>query len=470
MNSKERHEARYQRRKEKRINKKKEYLKEYSFEKICSFDSLRKAFYKCRKGCNWKASVERYGRNVLRNSLKYSQMLLRGEIVTRGFVEFDQVERGKLRHIMSVHISERVCQKSLNDNALVPLTEKTLIYENGASQKGKGTEFAARGFKRDLHRYWMRYGNKGYVICGDAHDFFGSLQHNIVEKNVRRFILDERIIKMMMGYINPFPRGLGLGSQTCQIDAVGYPDPVDHKIKGSCKYYQRYMDDWIIIVREKSDAVKLLDMITKIQMTAATAAETMHTAAQGKGIIATKAATIAQALFNAVAKANPYVLLATALITVVGALAAFAIGNSAAKEKQKEMNDEIQRGTENLKDLDFQYQRRIERFKAEGATQKAILTQQMNDAKSQVINVQRQYNDYLDKLAHDGVEKYSDEQQKQIDTYESSLKERKQAYIKAADAVSNYTIQSNTHIAKTKVRIQTEEARSKTIARVSPQQ
>ena len=183
--------------------------------------------------------------------------------------------------------------------------------------------------------------------------------------------------------------------------------------------------------------------ITKIQMTAATAAETVHTAAQGKGIIATKAATIAQALFNAVAKANPYVLLATALITVVGALAAFAIGNSAAKEKQKEMNDEIQRGTENLKDLDFQYQRRIERFKAEGATQKAILIQQMNDAKSQVMNVQRQYNDYLDKLAQDGVEKYSDEQQQQIDTYESSLKERKQAYIKAADAVSNYTIQSN---------------------------
>ena len=183
--------------------------------------------------------------------------------------------------------------------------------------------------------------------------------------------------------------------------------------------------------------------ITKIQMTAATAAETVHTAAQGKGIIATKAATIAQALFNAVAKANPYVLLATALITVVGALAAFAIGNSEAKEKQKEMNDEIQRGTENLKDLDFQYQRRIERFKAEGATQKAILIQQMNDAKSQVMNVQRQYNDYLDQLAQDGVEKYSDEQQQQIDTYESSLKERKQAYIKAADAVSNYTIQSN---------------------------
>ena len=120
-----------------------------------------------------------------------------------------------------------------------------------------------------------------------------------------------------------------------------------------------------------------------------------------------------------------------------------SVSQSRYKEKQKEMNDEIQRGTENLKDLDFQYQRRIERFKAEGATQKAILIQQMNDAKSQVMNVQRQYNDYLDQLTQDGVKKYSDEQQQQIDTYESSLKERKQAYIKAADAVSNYTIQSN---------------------------
>ena len=66
-------------------------------------------------------------------------------------------------------------------------------------------------------------------------------------------------------------------------------------------------------------------------------------------------------------------------------------------------------------------QRRIEEWNKsaeaiEDAQQRAILIQQMNDAKSQVMNVQRQYNDYIDKLAHDGVEKYSDEQQQQIDT------------------------------------------------------
>ena len=50
----------------------------------------------------------------------------------------------------------------------------------------------------------------------------------------------------------------------------------------------------------------------------------------------TTMATIAQAAYNAVAKANPYVLLATAIISVVGALALLIKGNrDAAKEEEK---------------------------------------------------------------------------------------------------------------------------------------
>ena len=55
----------------------------------------------------------------------------------------------------------------------------------------------------------------------------------------------------------------------------------------------------------------------------------------------TIASTIAQAAFNVVAKANPYVLLAMALITVIGALAAFVIGTNDSIEKQKLMNEVI---------------------------------------------------------------------------------------------------------------------------------
>lgn len=73
-----------------------------------------------------------------------------------------------------------------------------------------------------------------------------------------------------------------------------------------------------------------------LQTKAATKAEQLDTAAKAKNTAATAGATIAQRIFNAVAAANPYVLLAIALITVVGALVAFAAGaNRAAKEQTK---------------------------------------------------------------------------------------------------------------------------------------
>lgn len=74
--------------------------------------------------------------------------------------------------------------------------------------------------------------------------------------------------------------------------------------------------------------------IHKLQIWAAAKAQDEYTAATGR-------ATIAQRLFNSVAKANPYVLLATAILSVVGALAAFSTGTKEAKEQTAELNDKL---------------------------------------------------------------------------------------------------------------------------------
>lgn len=74
------------------------------------------------------------------------------------------------------------------------------------------------------------------------------------------------------------------------------------------------------------------DTIRTTQIKAKTAAE----AASTKGTIA---ATVAQKIFNAVASANPYVLLALALVAVGAALFAFASNTDNAAEKQKKLND-----------------------------------------------------------------------------------------------------------------------------------
>jgi hypothetical protein len=61
----------------------------------------------------------------------------RRKSVQSAFVEFDLSEQGKTRHIKSVHISERVVQKYLCGNALVPVLSRSLIHDNRASVKTK---------------------------------------------------------------------------------------------------------------------------------------------------------------------------------------------------------------------------------------------------------------------------------------------------------------------------------------------
>ena len=90
--------------------------------------------------------------------------------------------------------------------------------------------------------------------------------------------------------------------------------------------------------------------VRRIQELAATAAINMKTAAEVKGTAATVAATVAQKALNAVAKANPYVLLASAVITAGAALIAFVKKSNEAKEAEKTRKEAAEEAAENIKD------------------------------------------------------------------------------------------------------------------------
>lgn len=79
----------------------------------------------------------------------------------------------------------------------------------------------------------------------------------------------------------------------------------------------------------------LMLAIGAVQNKAAAAAATLKAAAEGKGAVATKASTVAQAAFNAVAKANPYVLLATAILGVAAALGTYMYASKKATAEAK---------------------------------------------------------------------------------------------------------------------------------------
>ena len=95
-------------------------------------------------------------------------------------------------------------------------------------------------------------------------------------------------------------------------------------------------------------AAENLDTVAKtnnaVATTAAATAANLETAAKSKNIVVTTAATAAQKAFNVVAKANPYVLLATAVIGVVSAFALFSDGAEEATEAQKKLNEAEENG------------------------------------------------------------------------------------------------------------------------------
>jgi hypothetical protein len=113
MTSTERRTARYHRRKAAREEKRKQKVEVHNFERVTDPDRLYRAAKQARSGVYWKASTQRYWMNILRNIFQTSKDLRAGKDIRRGFISFDIRERGKMRHIQSVHFSERVAQKSL---------------------------------------------------------------------------------------------------------------------------------------------------------------------------------------------------------------------------------------------------------------------------------------------------------------------------------------------------------------------
>ena len=233
-----------------------------SLEKVADPNALMSASKKARSGITWKASVQRYLMNLLKNVADTHKKILSEEDVRRGFIKFDLIERGKLRHISSVHFSERVAQRSLCANALIPTLTRGLIYDNGASLKNKGITFALDRLSAHLQRHYRKHGNEGYVLLLDFSDYFGRIRHDVIKEILNHNFKDKRLISLAMSFVYAFgEKGLGLGSETSQIFAVTYPSKIDHYIKEILKIkgYARYMDDSYLIHKDKGYLKKCLE-------------------------------------------------------------------------------------------------------------------------------------------------------------------------------------------------------------------
>ena len=243
------------------------------FDEVFSFEHMYNSALLCKNNVMWKASVQNYMRNLEYNVFETLYLLEIDKFKFTNTYEFYIYERGKLRHIKSIHIRERVVQKVLCLYCLNPLFHPKFIYDNGASTKNKGLTFAINRMKTMISKHYRQYGTEGYVLLFDFKNYFGSISHEIALKMINTEVKDDRLMNLIKESMEIYTTeeqvngiGIGLGSELSQFIALLFANPIDHLIKDDMRFknYIRYMDDGWVLARTKEELQELLDCIVKM--------------------------------------------------------------------------------------------------------------------------------------------------------------------------------------------------------------
>ena len=286
--------ARIERNKKRRKEIKQRILNEYdNFDNVITFQHYIKALKKCNKGVGFKLTTQEFNMNAIELIHKIISTIESGIIPSpKRIIKIIITERGKERTITPIVYYDRITQRVLCDYTLIPCLGHSLIYDNGASTKGKGVEFARKRILHHLQDAIKMYGTIFYALQFDFKSFFDSIEHKTCYDILRVTFEDGRIVSATMDIIksyqiveakqnisDPIERdamvkniqnnkssGICLGSQVSQVMALTVPNKIDHHIKDKCfiKHYERYMDDGILFHNSKEYLKNLLNDLTSI--------------------------------------------------------------------------------------------------------------------------------------------------------------------------------------------------------------
>ena len=260
---------------------------------IFNIEVLYEAFMKARVGSDWKPQVQKFEMNLLTELVRLQKELKERTFKLSPPNEFILNERGKTRVITGDHIRDRVVKRALCDEILIPAIKKYLIHDNGASLKGKGTDFTRDRLETHLRRYYIKNGsNKGYILLGDYTKYFDNIQHGLLmdmfravikddlaiwllEKVLEQAMIDvsfmddvefadclnivfnsldyEKVDKTLLTGEKFMGKHMNIGDQVAQVAGIFYPHRLDNYIKivEGVKFYGKYMDDFYIIHHDK---------------------------------------------------------------------------------------------------------------------------------------------------------------------------------------------------------------------------
>lgn len=267
------------------------------FTTIASFENLVRAYLKTRLGKASKPKVCRFDffleSEISRLEFELNTNSYRPSRYTH-FLVYDP----KTRQVAAPDFRDRVVQHSLV-SLIEPLFEKHFIFDSYACRKNKGTHFGAKRVKKFLMAARYNYGKNQsiYVLQCDIKKFFQNVSWDILLKIIKKTITSSRTFSLIRSIITLSNvhsakkllswqseqlslfskidnlsatsamindrKGLPIGNLTSQLFANIYLDQLDHFIKERLreKWYGRYMDDFLIIHKDKNHLISLRDKI-----------------------------------------------------------------------------------------------------------------------------------------------------------------------------------------------------------------
>lgn len=216
----------------------------------------------CCNGVRWKNSVQRFEMHLFSITARQRRQILNHTWKPKPYVHFITRERGKLRPIDAPHIHDRQVHKTWVQKALYPLYLPSMIYDNGASQKGKGLHFAFERLKKSLRREFKKHGNTGCIVLVDLTGFFPNAPRDEIKDRHTRLILNPelRAFGDMIVDSSPGLVGMPLGVEPSQLEMVSLPSAIDNYLR--CQFGSdsaaHYMDDYNALVETLEEGQELL--------------------------------------------------------------------------------------------------------------------------------------------------------------------------------------------------------------------
>lgn len=237
---------------------------------LVELNTLNGCAIECTRQSRWKETTQRYLADMLARNLRLQEEILQHRYEVSPTIDFTINERGHVRSIKAPAIVDKVLQKSLTQNVLIPSVRPYLIYDNYASLKQRGTSFARKRFEVMLRRHINLHGTDGYILLGDISKYFESINHDVLKRMVVPRLTNvcsdvAELVNYTIDHSSEGENGLNLGSEAPQILAVHYLAPVDNyvKIVKGIKYYGHYMDDFFVIAKTREELEGLLSGIER---------------------------------------------------------------------------------------------------------------------------------------------------------------------------------------------------------------